>query len=199
VALVSRELVLAVLGEKWRAVPLPLTLLVLYAGVRSLTPILSQALTITGDTRYTMHRNIAGAICLPIGFVIGARWGIVGIATAWIIVHAPVVLIPQLHRVSSHLGIGVRAYVPAIAPAFVSTVIMAGAVALAGVALPRGTPMAAVLAVKVAVGVAVYAGSVWFLFRDHVLAIARAVAQARGQAPAAAAPGPNEPVAAAQG
>jgi len=195
VALVSHELVLAVLGEKWRGAIVPLTLLVLYAGVRSLTPILSQALTITGDTRYTMQRNIAGAICLPIGFVVGARWGIVGIATAWIVVHAPVVLVPQLRRVSSHLGIGLREYVPAVAPAFVSTVIMAGAVLLAGFALPRGLPIGVVLAVKILVGAVVYTGSVWLLFRDRVMALYHAVAQLRRRGPSAPEPAADESVA----
>ena len=65
---------------------MPLRLLVLYAGVRSLTPILSQALTITGDTRYAMQRSLVAAIILPIAFAIGSQWGITGIASAWILV-----------------------------------------------------------------------------------------------------------------
>jgi O-antigen/teichoic acid export membrane protein len=178
-ALVSRELVLTVVGQKWEAAIAPLRLLVLYAGVRSLTPILSQALTITGDTRSAMHRNVAGAICLPIGFVIGARWGIVGIATAWIIVHAPVVLVPQLHRVSKHLGIGIRDYAPAVGPALVSTVIMAISVVAVTAALPAGLPMLALLGIKVAVGAVAYAAAVWLLFRGNVMALVRVLKQVR--------------------
>jgi O-antigen/teichoic acid export membrane protein len=185
VALVSREMVLVVLGAKWQGAIAPLRLLVLYAGVRSLTPILSQALTITGDTRYAMKRNIAGAICLPIGYVIGARWGIVGIAVASIVVHAPVVLFPQLHRVSHHLGIGIRDYVPAVAPALVSTSIMAGVVLGMSMLLPADLPMAAVLGLKIAVGAAAYAAAIWLLFRERVLALARLVKQLRQGTPAA--------------
>jgi len=178
-ALVSRELVLTVVGQKWEAAIVPLRLLVLYAGVRSLTPILSQALVITGDTRYAMHRNIAGAICLPIGFVIGARWGIVGIATAWIIVHAPVVLAPQLHRVSQHLGIGIRDYIPAVGPALVSTLIMATSVLAVSATLPGDLPMPAVLAIKVAVGALAYSAAIWLLFRANVMALVRVLKQVR--------------------
>ena len=47
-------------GRSGKPAIVPLRLLVLYAGIRSLTPILSQALTITGDTRYTMQRSIVG-------------------------------------------------------------------------------------------------------------------------------------------
>ena len=183
VALVAPELVLSVLGEEWRGVITPLILLVLYAGVRSLTPILGQALTITGDTKYAMRRNIAGAICLPIAFLIGARMGgIVGIATAWIIVHAPVVLIPQLRRVSQHLGIGLRDYVPVVGPALVSTGLMTTAVLLAAALLPPDTPMVATLALKVVVGVATYAVAIWLLFKQHVMTLVRAFTQLRRDA-----------------
>jgi O-antigen/teichoic acid export membrane protein len=189
-ALVSRELVLTVVGQKWEAAIVPLRLLVLYAGVRSLTPILSQALVITGDTRYAMHRNIAGAICLPIGFMIGARWGIAGIATAWIIVHAPVVLAPQLHRVSQHLGIGIRDYVPAVGPALVSTLIMTISVLAVNTTLPRDLPMSALLAIKVAVGALAYAAAIWLLFRANVMALVRVLKQVRqGEVSAPAAVG----------
>jgi PST family polysaccharide transporter len=194
VALVSRELVLAVVGAKWQAAIVPLRLLVLYAGVRSLTPILSQALTITGDTRYAMHRNIAGAICLPIGFVVGARWGIVGIATAWIIVHAPVVLAPQLHRVSQHLGIGIRDYASAVAPALVSTSIMAVTVLAVSAAIPRDLPMLVVLGLKVAVGALAYAAAIWLFFRENVMALVRVLKQMRPSGPASPAPVGGGPV-----
>jgi len=198
VALVSRELVLAAVGAKWEAAIVPLRLLVLYAGVRSLAPILAQALTITGDTRYTMRRNISAAICLPIGFLIGARWGIVGIATAWIIVHAPVVLIPMLRRVSQHLGIGIRDYVPAVAPALVSTSIMAITVLAVSTAIPRDLPMLVILALKVAVGALAYGAVIWLFFRENVMGLVRVLKQARSGgsanlAPAGGALAPNEP------
>lgn len=179
VALVSRELVLVAVGAKWQGAIVPLRLLVLYAGVRSLTPILAQALTITGDTRYTMRRNISAAICLPIGFFVGSRWGIVGIATAWIIVHAPVVVIPMLHRVSRHLGIGIRDYAPAIGPALVSTALMAATVLGVSAAIPRGLPLLVLLALKVLVGAIAYGAAIWLFFRENVMGLVRVLKQAR--------------------
>ena len=172
---------------------MPLRLLVLYAGVRSLTPILSQALTITGDTRYAMHRNIAGAICLPIGFLVGSRWGIVGIATAWMIVHAPVVLVPMLRRVSQHLGIGIREYVPAVAPALVSTSIMAVTVLGVSEAIPRGLPMLAILGLKVAVGALAYGAAIWLFFRENVMALVRVFRRMRSGGSASLTPVGNGP------
>ena len=184
-ALVARDL-LVIVGDKWSAAVLPLQLLVLYAGIRSLTPILSQALTITGDTRYTMKRSIIAAIILPIGFLVGSRWGINGIATAWIVCHAPVVMFPLLRRVATHLGIGPSAYLPVLRPALVSTAIMAIAVVAVTAAIPAATPRLAILLIKVATGGVFYAGALWLLFRERVLALVRATTQLRGDAPAAA-------------
>ena len=188
-ALVAADL-LAIVGEKWRPAVVPLQLLVLYAGVRSLTPILSQALTITGDTRYTMRRNVTAAIVLPIGFVIGARWGggINGIAAAWIAFHAPLVLFPLLRRVATRLGIGVRDYFPVLRPAVVSTLVMAIAVLAAAMLMPAATPGIVKLIIKVLVGGVFYGAALWVLFRERVLALMRATSQLRGDAPAPVAP-----------
>ncbi len=182
-ALVAPDL-LAVVGDKWRPAIVPLQVLVLYAGVRSLTPILSQALTITGDTRYTMKRSVVAAIILPIGFAVGSRWGINGIATAWIVCHAPVVMFPLLRRVATHLGIGPSAYLPVLRPALVSTAIMAVAVLVVAVVIPDGTPRVAVLIIKIAAGGLFYAAALWLLFRGRVLALVRATTQLRGDVPA---------------
>jgi teichuronic acid exporter len=184
-ALVARDL-LVIVGDKWQPAITPLRLLVLYAGVRSLTPILSQALTITGDTRYTMRRSIIAAIVLPLGFAVGARWGINGIATAWIVCHAPVVLFPLLRRVATHLGIGPSAYLPVLRPALVSTAIMAIGVLAVALVIPPTTPRLAILVIKIVAGGACYAGALWFLFRERVLALVRIAMQLRGNTPAAA-------------
>jgi PST family polysaccharide transporter len=160
---------------------------VLYAGVRSLTPIFTQALTITGDTRYTMRRSIVAALVLPLGFAVGARWGINGIAAAWIVCHAPVVLFPLLRRVATHLGIGPSAYLPVLRPALVSTAIMTIGVLAVALVIPPTTPRLAILVIKIVAGGVCYAGALWILFRERVLALVRIAMQLRGNAPAAAA------------
>jgi len=180
-ALVAEDL-LVIVGDKWRAAVVPLRLLVLYAGVRSLTPILSQALMITGDTRYTMKRSVIAAIVLPIGFVVGARWGINGIATAWLVCHGPVVMFPLLRRVASQLGIGPSAYFPVLRPALVSTLIMALSVLGAALLIPESMPRLGLLALKVAIGAACYGAALWLLFRERVRALLRVASQLRGEA-----------------
>jgi O-antigen/teichoic acid export membrane protein len=176
-----------VLGQKWTAAIVPLQILVLYASVRSLTPILAQALTVAGDTRYTMMRSVVAAVCMPIGFLVGSRWGIVGIASAWIVVHAPLVVAPLFRRATTRLGVSPTAYFAAIRPAAVSSIIMAIVVIAGGYALGGVLSDGPRLTVKVVLGAATYAACLGGVFRARVMAVVSALRRASGGAQAAAA------------
>jgi hypothetical protein len=63
---------------------------------------------------------------------------------------------------------------------------MATAVLAVTFAIPATTPRIAVLLIKIVTGAAFYGASLWFLFRDRVLALVRATTQLRGDAPAPA-------------
>ena len=193
VALVAPELVRSVLGQKWTAAIVPLQILVLYASVRSLTPILAQALTVAGDTRYTMMRSVVAAVCMPIGFLVGSRWGIIGVASAWIVVHAPLVVAPLFRRATTRLGVSATAYFAAIRPAAVSSVVMAIVVIAAGYALGSVLSDGPRLAVKVVLGAAVYAACLGGVFRARVMAVVNALRRASGSAQAAATGGADGP------
>jgi hypothetical protein len=80
-----------------------------------------------------------------------------------------------------------REYTPSVGPAVVSTAIMAIVVMLVAAFLPATVPMFAVLAIKVLVGAVAYAAAVWFLFRETVMSLIRAITQFRRgtEAPAA--------------
>jgi hypothetical protein len=59
---------------------------------------------------------------------------------------------------------------------------MAVGVIAAMVGLPPTLPAAVRLLVEVLVGAVCYAGALWFLFRERVLALVRATSQLRGDA-----------------
>jgi hypothetical protein len=63
------------------------------------------------------------------------------------------------------------------------------ALGVVGIAMviPPSTPRLATLVIKIVVGGACYAGALWFLFRERVLALVRVAMQLRGNAPAPAA------------
>jgi len=185
-ALVADDLVLAALGEKWRAAIVPLRLLALYSSVRSIMPFLVQVLNVTGSTRYVMWVNIVAAILLPLGFYFGSHWGSAGIALAWIAVHPIVVAIPIAARVFSSLALPIRGYLRALWPASASCMGMAAAVlsvrAVTGDSLPR----IITLVMLVIVGAIAYVGVLWVFFRTRIAAIRHGWALIRSGQPAPA-------------
>ncbi len=116
-ALVAEPFVLTTLTAKWAASITPLRVLAIYAALTSITALFSPLLAATGELRFTMWNNILAAIVLPIGFLIGTRWGVDGIAMAWVILHTPF-LVAQYRRVSAHIQLPAsqvwRSLVPAL-------------------------------------------------------------------------------------
>ncbi len=163
--LVADDFVLVALGTKWAGTIAPLRLLALYASIRSLTPLLPQVLNALGESRFALFNNLAAGLLLPAGFLVGSRFGTVGIAAAWIAVH-PLVLLPLYRRTFRVTGLSPRRYLAALAPAVSGTLLLAAAVLgvrllLSGAAAGFGP--AARLALQVAAGAAAY-GLALFLF-----------------------------------
>jgi PST family polysaccharide transporter len=166
-SVVSRELVAAVLGPKWEGVAAPLMLLSAYAGVRSITPLIGHALTAVRQSHYGMWVNVVTAILLPIGFIIGSRWGTVGIATAWILIHPPVVAL-QFRRAHRELGLSLAEYVQAVRLGLDGSLIMCAAVLATSFLLPSGVPALARLGIEVGVGALVFVSATLLLHRRRL-------------------------------
>src|SRR3546814_18836138 len=66
-----------------------------------------------------------GAILVPAGFLIGAEWGLIGIAWAWLVT-APLLLLLSARLTAPRLGLSLwqiaRAMLPGLAPALVMAV-----------------------------------------------------------------------------
>ena len=108
-----------------------------------------------------------GAVVLPIAFLIGARFGIEGVAGAWIIAH-PLLLAIVAARALPVIGLSAGPFARAVAPAFGAGAAMAGAVILAAHLAGPLSPLP-MLALSVVVGGAVYAGTLWLFARSAVL------------------------------
>ena len=155
-ALVAPELVQLALGDRWVAMIAPLRLLALYAGVRSLTPLLFPLANVTGDSRYAARANAMAAVALPISFVLAARWGTAGVAGAWMLVHPIVIVVPMGKRIFARLDLKVRTYLSAIWPALSGTAAMALCVFAVRLLLPSNLAVGARLTSDIAAGVAGY-------------------------------------------
>jgi O-antigen/teichoic acid export membrane protein len=169
-ALVASDFVPVVFGDRWLFMVGPLQILAAYTTIRAISPISSQVLFVTGDTRFLMYMSGLGAVVLPTGFYIGSRWGTIGIAIAWTIVHPLAVYLPLSARVFKRLELGIGAYLKALWPALSGCALMGAAVALARSAAPVTTPQALRLSLEVAAGAAAYSAGLMLFHRSRVTA-----------------------------
>src|SRR5207302_974059 len=86
----------------------PLRLLGLYGGFRSIINLLPQMLIATGHAKLNMKLNVLTAVALPAVLYLGARWaGITGVALGWVIGY-PLITIPSFFRHTLRI-LGIRA------------------------------------------------------------------------------------------
>jgi O-antigen/teichoic acid export membrane protein len=92
--------------------------------MRAITPLLSQVLTVLGETRLVMQYGLLCAVALPAGFyVLGTRWGTVGLAIVWVVIF-PVLVLPAYQRVLRAIGLSPRDYLRALWPAASASLLM---------------------------------------------------------------------------
>ena len=175
VALVAPEAVRVVLGAKWEAAIVPLQLLCVYGCVRAVMPLFSQALLVTGDSRFLMWNGLVSAVVFPAAFFVSSRWGATGIAAAWIVIY-PINAVPIYIRALQKIGFTVGDYMKAVWPAVHSTLTMAAAVFAVRLLLPAGVPTAVRLVVLIASGAGVYVLNVLVFHRSQVGRFSRVVA-----------------------
>ena len=182
-ALVADDLVLFALGAEWEAAIVPLRLLALYTGFRSLVTMFPQVLVSIGRARVAMWVNIVLVLVMPASFYLGAQWGVAGVALAWIIAY-PLVVVPTLVLPTiGVIGLPLRDYMRALQPAVSGTLIMSATVLLLRSAIPARWPGVASLAAQVGAGGVAYAATLWLLHADRIRALAAYLKSSRRSAP----------------
>lgn len=177
VALVAEDFVPLILGDQWHGLIAPLQILACYSSVRSISPVLAPVLNATGQTRYGAFLSMVFAVVLPVGFVVGSRWGTVGIAGAWVALH-PLFLAGFVRRMSTTIDLSVWKYLGAVWPAFSSCVLMAAAIiGLHWLPIPPGWLL---LIAKIATGAVVYSLAMLTLHRNSWRGALKALKALRG-------------------
>ncbi|HET7585017.1 MAG TPA: lipopolysaccharide biosynthesis protein [Gemmatimonadaceae bacterium] len=169
-AVIAREFVLLALGPTWSGAVVPLQLLALYAGFRSITTLLPQLAQATGLSRFGMKNAFFSAVVMPVAFYLGSRWGTAGIAGAWVVAY-PFVMLPLYWVVFRRIEMPAWAYVKAVWPAASSAVLMAVGVWVLRHELPIAWPLAVRFALLVLTGAVLYAGCVFVFHREQARAI----------------------------
>jgi hypothetical protein len=147
--------------------------------MRAITPILSQVLVATDQTRKNMQFAVAGAIVIPAFLLVGSRWGINGVAAAWLIGHPLVLGTVLLRHALAAAGMRLGEYLTALRPAGVASILMVLSVLAARLGLPSEWPLVARLVVEVAVGAVVYGLGVLVMYRGRFQSFLRLVRTVR--------------------
>lgn len=153
-AAVAEPLVLTLLGEKWREIVPLLLPLALAMPFWTLFTLLRPATDALGRPGIASGNAAAGALLMPVVFLIGAQWGIMGIAWAWLIAY-PLLLGFSAARSLPLIGIRAIELVRAVTPPVLAAAGMAAAVMLVDRMLPP-LPEPMRLIVLVATGGPIY-------------------------------------------
>jgi len=176
-ALVADPLVRVLLGPKWLGAILPLRILGAFVAARSIAVVVPNLLIAIGEAAFVMWATLAAAAVMPCAFYLGSHWGTAGIAAAWIVAY-PLVILPNFVKTFRRIGIAPGTYWRSIQPAVTASAAMA-LVVLAGGRLAAGAPAWLRLGLMITVGALAYAGVLFLLQQDRILALLRELRTSR--------------------
>ena len=179
VSAVTPEFVALALGEKWLGAIFPLQVVTLVIPLRMLSSVFGSSVSAVGRVDVDLRNMLVSAAVLPIAFLVGAQWGLEGLALSWVVA-IPVIFWVNFPRTSRVLGIGPRDVAAAVYGSVVAGVVMYGAVWGARLAL-GSTPELHRFVALVAVGAATYVAVAALLDRQIWVDVKRASAALRGQ------------------
>ncbi|MFL9840606.1 lipopolysaccharide biosynthesis protein [Sphingomonas sp. ST-64] len=165
-ATTADPLVHVALGEKWLEAGPIVHILALAMPFMTLQVLFAPATDARGRPGLGAQNAAIGALLLPVAFVVGVRWGVIGLAWAWVAIW-PLFLLLTAGRSLPVIGLSWRDLVAAVMPPVAAAVAMALIVALVDRALPPLGALAHLLTL-VACGAAVYGAWLWLFARATV-------------------------------
>jgi PST family polysaccharide transporter len=190
-ALVAGPLVRTAFDRRWWGSAGPLTLLCVYAVIKSIDELMPQILKVLRGAGFVMWIQLLALILFPPSFYYASRWGGTGIAAVWLIMY-PLFSAPLLWRVCVKTGMRLGEYAQALKPASAASAVMIALVFAAKYLIGGSAPSAVALAIQAAVGALAYSAVLVLFYRDRLGALARLVFR-RGMAePLPAVPGEIE-------
>jgi O-antigen/teichoic acid export membrane protein len=153
----SRELVAALLGDKWIGMLVPFGALCVMGLIKSVDPLLSQVLIATGHARKLSGYTLMCGVAMTAAVVGGAALdGLRGVSLVWMVVY-PLLSVRLLYLVSRVTGMKMGEYYRTLLPVLAASCAMAALVLLVREAMVMaGVPPFAMLVVEVATGALAY-------------------------------------------
>ncbi|MBK6510070.1 MAG: lipopolysaccharide biosynthesis protein [Haliea sp.] len=119
----AEPIIACLLGEKWLPAAPLLQLLALVMPFRLLSNIFPPLLWGVGSPATSASNFLIAAILLPVAFYVGTRWGIIGLAYAWLCMY-PLVFFITAFRTCARVGVGVIEYLRQMARPVAAGMIM---------------------------------------------------------------------------
>lgn len=111
-AIVAPEAIPLLLSDKWSSVIVPIQLLSIVMPIRFIGTIYGSVLAGRGRPDVAMWNMVAAIIIMPAAFLLGSRWGLVGLCMAWVIAY-PILFIVITYRVLITLQIPIYQFLRA--------------------------------------------------------------------------------------
>ena len=158
---VSRSFVLALFGDKWAAMIPLLQIFSLLGAIQSISTTVGWIYTSQGRTDIMFRFGLISGSIYIISFVVGLRWGALGVAVAYTIANF-LLWYPTWSIPARLIDLDFVTMLRRLAPTFYGAGTMAFAVWVLGLVLPNGWSYATHLALQVAFGAIVY----WIFVRS---------------------------------
>jgi PST family polysaccharide transporter len=152
----ARPFVLVVMGEQWAEV-VPLLQVFCLAGMTmSVGSTVGWIYTSQGRTEIMMRWGLFAGVVRIIAITIGLRWGITGVAVAWVASGYLILWYPSWSIAGRLINLRFTEMVRTLAGNFFCALGMAAAVFFLGLALPPSWPLGLLLGVQVTAGAVIY-------------------------------------------
>lgn len=166
-AVTAHEFVHVVLGEKWLPMVPIISVLALVMPIVTLQILFAPLNNAMGHPEISMRATLFGAVVMSAGFLIGANYGVMGLAYAWV-GGFPLVALATYILSNRHLQLPGVSMVKAILPGLSASVTMAGLILLAKFLLPSFAP-GIELGFYVITGAATYVGMLYWLSKPELI------------------------------
>jgi len=163
-ACVAPDFVPLVIGPNWVDAVLPLQLVAIVMPLRLISALFSTAINASGRADVGFRNTLTAALILPLCFLVGAQWGAVGLAGAWV-VGVPAVLLVNFRPISRVLGLRALQVLQAVQVPLLAALVMIAVVFAIRLLLELTVPTWGGLFAQIATGAVAYLGTAFLLDR----------------------------------
>ena len=153
---IALELVPLLLGSHWLPATVPLQLLALIMPLHMFAPFMNTAAQGIGRADIALKQVVLASLVMPLAFVVGSQWGLLGLAVAWAAA-VPLVFVGAMALFLPVVGLRIHHFLGAMARPMLASLGMYATLRVARIMFEPATSPVARMTQLVIVGVAVYA------------------------------------------